>query len=84
MVLALWSCVNADLAFLVLFCLFFGGFLGFFNTFLTRPIQLSYRPCLQYFGLPVSVTFPVYRNVNDEKRLSLFSVSKGCASLLKA
>ena len=63
----------------VLFCLFF---VVFFNTFLTKQIQLSHLPCLEYFGLSVSVTFPVYRNVNDEKCLSLLSVSKGCASLL--
>ena len=46
--------------------------------------QLRYLPCIKYFGLPVSVTFPVNRNVNDEECLPLVSVSKGCASLLQA
>ena len=41
------------------------GLLGV-NTFLTKRIQLSYLPWIKYFGLPVSVTWPVYRNVKDE------------------
>ena len=26
-----------------------------------RKIQLSYLPCIQYFGLPVSLSYLVYR-----------------------
>ena len=47
-----------------------------------KQIQLIYLPCNEYFGLPVSVTFPVNRNVNDEECLPLVSVSKGFTSLL--
>ena len=45
-------------------------------------IQPSYLPCIKYFDRPVSVSCPVYRNVNDEECLSVVSVSNGCASLL--
>ena len=44
--------------------------------------QLSDLPCIKYFGLPISVSCPVYRNVNDEECLPLVSVSKVCASPL--
>ena len=37
------------------------------NTVLTEYTQLSYPPCIKYFGLPVSVTWPVYSNFNDEE-----------------
>ena len=36
------------------------------NTFLTKYIQLSYLQWIKYFGLPISVTCPVYRLVKDE------------------
>ena len=39
------------------------------NIFLTKSIQLSYLPCIKCFRLPVSVSCPVYRNVNDEQCL---------------
>ena len=52
------------------------------NIFLPKSLQLSYLPCIKYIGLPVSVSCPVYRNVNDEESLPLVSVSKGCTSLL--
>ena len=51
------------------------------NTFLTRYIQMNYLSRIKYFGLPISVSRPVYRNVNDEESL-LVSVSKGYASLV--
>ena len=35
------------------------------NTLLMESVQLSCLPRVKYFGLPVSVTWPVYRNVND-------------------
>ena len=35
------------------------------NTFLTKSIQPSCLPRIKYFGLPIPVTWPVYRNVND-------------------
>ena len=35
-----------------------------------------------YFDLPISVSCPVYRNVNDQDSFILVSVIKGCASLL--
>ena len=47
-----------------------------------RHIQPTYLPCIQYFGLPISVSCPVYRNVNDEECLPLVSVSKKCIFLL--
>ena len=37
------------------------------NTFLTTLIQLSCLPRFKYFGLPISVTWSVYRNVNTEE-----------------
>ena len=37
------------------------------NSFLTKSVQLSYLPPVKYFDLSVSVTWPVYRNVNDEE-----------------
>ena len=46
--------------------------------------QLSDLPCIKYFGLPVSVSCPICRNVNDEQCLPLVSVSQGCTSLLSA
>ena len=49
-------------------------------THLVRPDQLSYLPWIKYFGLPVSVSCPVYGNVDDEESLPLVSVSKRCAS----
>ena len=52
------------------------------NTFLTKYIQLSYLPCIKYFGLPVSVSCPVDGNVIEEERLPLALVSKGNTSLL--
>ena len=48
---------------------------------MTRSIQLSYLPCIKYFGPPVSVSCPVYRNINDEECLPLVSVSKGMCIL---
>ena len=53
-----------------------------FSTFLTKCIQLTYLPCIKYFGLPISISFPAYRKVSNEEHLSFVSVSKGCASLL--
>ena len=53
------------------------------NTFLTKYVQLSYLPSIKYFGLPVSVSCPVYSKVNGEESLPLVSVSKGCTSLLR-
>ena len=53
-----------------------------FETFLKKKIQLSYLPCIMWFDLPVSVSCPVYRNVNDEESLSLVSISNGSTSLL--
>ena len=52
------------------------------NTFLMTLIQLVYLPGIMYFGLPVSVSCPVNRNVNDEECLPLVSASRGCTSLL--
>ena len=43
---------------------------------------MSYLACTKYFGLPISVSRPVERNVNDEECLPLVWVSKGCVSLL--
>ena len=37
------------------------------NTFLTESIQLSCLPRVKYFGLSISLTWSVYRNVNDEE-----------------
>ena len=37
------------------------------NIFLTKQLQVSCRPRIKYFGLPISVAWPVYRNVNDEE-----------------
>ena len=37
------------------------------NSFLTKWIQLCGLPRVKYFDLPMSVTSPVYRNVNDEE-----------------
>ena len=39
------------------------------NTFLTKQNQMSYLPCIKYSGLPISVSCPVHRNVNDEECL---------------
>ena len=50
------------------------------NTFLTEQIQLSYLPCIKYFGQPISVSFPIERNVHDEECVSLVSVFNGCTS----
>ena len=36
------------------------------NTVLTKSVQMSCLPRIKYFGLPVSVTWLVYRNVNDD------------------
>ena len=47
-----------------------------------KKIQPSYLPLIKYFGRPVSVTWPVLRNVNDEESLTLISVSKERTSLL--
>ena len=44
---------------------------------LTKLNQLNYLPCIMYCCLPVSVSCPVYRNVDDEECLPLASVSKG-------
>ena len=52
------------------------------NPFLMGYIQLCYLPCIKCLGLPVSVSCPVYRNVNDKEIPPVVSVSKGCASLL--
>ena len=41
------------------------------NIFLTGYSHPSYLPCTKYFGLPVSFSCPVYRNVNDEECLPL-------------
>ena len=38
-----------------------------FITFLMKYMQLSCLPRIKYFGLPMFVTWPVYRNVNDKK-----------------
>ena len=46
------------------------------NTFLTKPIQLSYLPCIKHFALPISVSCPVDRNANDVESLPLVSASK--------
>ena len=43
--------------------------------------SLSYLPRIKYFGPSVSVSWPGYRNVNDEESLPLVLVPKGCASL---
>ena len=51
------------------------------NTFLTKQIQLSYLPCIKVVGVPVSVSSPVERNVNDQECLPLVSVLKGCTTL---
>ena len=37
------------------------------NTFLTKYLQLSYLPSIKYFGLPVSVSCPVYSKVDGEE-----------------
>ena len=34
---------------------------------LTKYTPLSYFPFIKYFGLPISNSCPVYRNVNDEE-----------------
>ena len=40
------------------------------------------KPCIKYFGLPISASCPVYRNVNGQEYLLLASVSiGGCTSL---
>ena len=38
-----------------------------FDTFPMKQIQLNCLPRIKYFGLPVCVTWPVYRNINDEE-----------------
>ena len=48
----------------------------------TKYFPLSYLPCIKCFGLPISVSCPVYGNVKDDESLPLVSVSKGCTSLL--
>ena len=48
---------------------------GHNNTFLARQMQLSYR--LWYFGLPISVSCPIYRNVNDEECLLWYRSRRG-------
>ena len=45
-----------------------------FNTFLTKQIQLSYLPCIKYFDQPISVSFPIERNVHDGECLPLVSI----------
>ena len=40
---------------------------GCVNTFLSKSVQLSFLPRIQCFGLPISVTWPVYRTVNDKE-----------------
>ena len=57
------------------------GFGGGLNTLLSKQIHLSYLLCIMYLGLPLSVSCPVERNV-DEESLCLVSVSKGFAYLL--
>ena len=57
------------------------SYVSLVNISLTREIQLSYLPYIKYCGLPVSVSCPVYRNVNDEECLPLVSVSKGCTGV---
>ena len=42
------------------------------NMILTNYTQLSYLPGIKYFGLPFSVTWSVYRSINDKE--SSFSV----------
>ena len=49
--------------------------------FQTKSIHPSSHPRIKYFGLPVSITWPVYRIVNAG-RVPLVSVSKGLTSLL--
>ena len=48
------------------------------DTFLRKYNQLRYLPRIQYFGLLVSVSCLVYRNVNDAKCLLLVGLSVGC------
>ena len=53
------------------------------NTFLAKEVQLRCLPRIKYFGLPISVTWPVYRNINGIessldvclKRIDISSVS---------
>ena len=47
------------------------------NSSLTKKILISYLPRIMCFGLPVSVSCPFGRKINDEECLPLVSVSKG-------
>ena len=38
-----------------------------FDTFLTKKINLSSCPPIKYFALQISITWPVYRNINDKQ-----------------
>ena len=57
-------------------------YVNLLNMFLTKYIQLSYRQCIEWFGLPVFIGCPDYRNVNQEQSLPLKSVSKGLTPVL--
>ena len=52
------------------------------NLLYMWALILNYLPCIKCFGLPISVSFPVYRNVSEDECLPLAAVSKGCASVL--
>ena len=47
--------------------------IGSVNTLLKNSVQVSDLPCIRYFGLPVSVSCPMDRNVNDEDCLPFAS-----------
>ena len=56
------------------------------NTIVTKYIELSCLPRIKYCGLPISVTWPVYRDGSDEEscsgvsleRIYISSVSSEC------